>query len=1749
MNININYYLINKMNDKYFNNSLNNVIKENKSFNFSPINKTSTINLPYSKKKVSNLKKSIKINENDNLFPKSNKFRNNSNNSYIKKDDNKIDNKIINIKINYNDKHYYYDNHESELNFNYKKTPNSKYHFENQNNILEIDLNKINTGKKRIQNSLTSENLTIGSPTNSYGKIRQQNYNIKKGSYKSKKSEQKLEGNSMKKIMVKSSNVNKKKKSIKIINDNCINKFELKNEKEVVNNITNLIKDQQIIQLMNENNDFESRKNGIIKLKEFIRNEASKSIITNNLNDFFMFIYIKLNYFQENNILLLILGLTCIYNIFEYFRIEKNNDVKKDINKIYIELIINKIKKKINNIKIRNVYFKLLYLCSNIFSIKDILDILLNNISVKNIKTQILKEYLIFIKNLLERIKFKSNERNNLKAINIKNLLNFIIQISYLDDIEPDLKSLCVRIICVLNQIYGSKIKEYLKGINEPLFQSVENELKKLIIIKKKSLCNNSNSNSNIIRHDNKRRIKESKSFMIKNKINLKHNLTNDNLLNNNVNIKKEIRKDISKSLNQKLIYDLSSGDLDTKKKAIDYINKLLIKYNNKISINGLRPLFFIIKDNINDVEPNNVCLFLELLSNLILALGSHIKIYEKILIFPLFLNLSNKFQQIREKSYICIEKWMKIQGFNTISFYLPNLLNNKNSNITMKIEILKLLLNNYNLVQFDYKEKFIGNFSNALLNCLISKNLLLRNITEKLIIKLNKAVNKEVYIEEIKNKDCNAKEKEYLFYKINTLFFNCNQNKNNVNKILISNDNNIHTKMNSLNHKRNKLFSEISSDSDNNNNNFSSSNNTKNKNPNNKIKINSLNKQKLLEGRNLSNLQLNAFNLKTYNISLKQSIENIDKNTNKNTNKKSILNNDKTLNSIIEHIYCNQNPNIIKYSNDNLYDLKSSLTNSMTVKRKKTESGTFNKLLCSSILLSSKIKKRLNFDEESKSLPNEIKKDLKKLKIIQNVNSRKERTEKKKKISNILLNSSSKNRCFSSQVLDNKNNLIDESAKRDIFNINSNCNDKNDKKRRYEEDKELNFDIIEILDIKNIYQLRSISRNIFSSDFVQILFSNDINNIILSLSKLNKLIQNCLSENDTTIIEKLFNNLDILLKVISMQLYKNDKDSLTKSFFIFVFSLIELSKLVKYKFNDTEITILLNILCNKLKSDKEILEETAYNLIIYLNNVCNDKKFIITLTKLLKYQSNNIIQETINIIQNLCERAKFNKNIICEIIEDIVKLYFFNFNKQINFKNKSILALLKKIYSALGDKFWEYCSFLSIEKKDLLLKNLIGYNSSIQDNSNDIEDENLSKINNKNISLSSNKINKNINRIYFSYKNKIDKKSICKKKKRSNCISTNHIKEKTNDRTIKRNKTTENISIYQTLPEMLNEMHYNINNQSIYRRKKEKDDKNKENSIENQILKELSKLNIEYSDEETIIDGIISIYSLIYKNYLTHKDIILRNIDNIIDIFIKKINNLINNLKSRNISMFNILRYLFDVLYKIFTLENLNIKISYEIHRKLFLVLISSSSNKEIKFLNEHKNENSENCEIILKSVNYIIAHIVKYFDITNNILILLDIIKNNNEFAEYAIHCLYLVIQNIKENENYLSLRIYKIVKEIENLLNYIGKENSIFEQSVILIIKKLISEIIQYRKETILEIKENVENELIKNWINDILKSDNKDDLQKGFLFGGDTFYSKINEINLDLKNREISPEERIEINFKNIQNKWNKIHKKK
>jgi hypothetical protein len=396
-----------------------------------------------------------------------------------------------------------------------------------------------------------------------------------------------------------------------------------------------------------------------------------------------MFIYYKLNRFQENNSVLLTDGLCCILHIFEC---KKNYFPKKEINTIYMEIIIKKFKDKINDIKFKKIYMKLLYLFINIYHIKNVFDIILNNIyEIKNII--ILKEYIIFFKDILEKIKNK----NRIKNINIKNLMNFIVHTANISNNSPEIRTLCVNLLCVLYNIYGKIIKEFLLYNNESLF----NEMVKQTKTKD---CNNYNNLNNEFfdqkneRNNNKTIIGQSKSFMIKSKTNNNSNKKlKINVNNNTRNIKKVVN--ISKYISPNLLSQLSSGDFESKKRAFDIINALITKYRNGISINGLNDLFFLIKDKINDEDSNYACLILSLLSKLIMSLGYQIKIYSNCLIYPLFLNLSNISQRVREYSFACIQNWIKVQGINIITLYVPELLTDDNKNNTMKLEILNLLI------------------------------------------------------------------------------------------------------------------------------------------------------------------------------------------------------------------------------------------------------------------------------------------------------------------------------------------------------------------------------------------------------------------------------------------------------------------------------------------------------------------------------------------------------------------------------------------------------------------------------------------------------------------------------------------------------------------------------------------------------------------------------------------------------------------------------------------------------------------------------------------------------------------------------------------------------------------------------------------------------------------------------------------------------------------------------------------------
>ena len=226
-----------------------------------------------------------------------------------------------------------------------------------------------------------------------------------------------------------------------------------------------------------------------------------------------------------------------------------------------------------------------------------------------------------------------------------------------------------------------------------------------------------------------------------------------------------------------------------------------------------------------------------------------------------------------------------------------------------------------------------------------------------------------------------------------------------------------------------------------------------------------------------------------------------------------------------------------------------------------------------------------------------------------------------------------------------------------------------------------------------------------------------------------------------------------------------------------------------------------------------------------------------------------------------------------------------------------------------------------------------------------------------------------------------------------------------------------------------------------------EENDKNNRKSLENQIFKVLRILDSENSDEN-IIHTILILYNLIYKNYNKDQNIICKNIDNILDILIQKIKILFEN----NEKSIKLIKYIFNILYKLCLIENLLKKISIKTREELIILLINTAVNKKIKGIYEtnmnnisilpaeNNNNIREDCKTIYKTINSIILYIMKNLDITTNILIIFNIIQNNRinsiELVEYSIRYLSLIIQNIKDN--FANLKIDLIINEIQIIMN---------------------------------------------------------------------------------------------------------------
>ena len=1404
--------------------------------------------------------------------------------------------------------------------------------------------------------------------------------------------------------------------------------------------ISEIFGNNEIIELF-DSKKWEEKKQGFQKFNQLLNENLENDIIKNNFEKIFIFISMKLNNFKETNFNLLKEGIISFNILFSYSK-EKNNPIDKK----YLEIIISNLNEKICDSKIKENYIQLLNTLNDLYSYKTVYELLFE-ILLKTNKINVLKEYALFIKDNIK----KENSINN---FDVKNLIDFSVKLA--NNTNPQIRAIAIEIIGLLYTFIGPDLKQLISGIKESTFKLIEKEIDKIKYKK-----------------DNENKMTDSK---IKDLIVKKNKNNNDKLNYNNKRI------DISKELTPKLLREINRGKWIEKKEGIEYIINVIDKTNNKISKNGLQELFELIKDKLNDGNQNFVKMILQLLNHLIISLEFQIKFFYNNLVYPLLVKLSDKNKLIRDECLSCIENWIKFQNFEIFAVHIPQLLVS-NENLELRIELLNLLTKNKELIKNAYPKSFFKELTKALLTCLQDKNVKIRNITEDLIVSFSNFIPREKYINELKDikstisdylyniidkilpklneentsdvKTTEEKEKEKPELRQSIVQYDTNNDKD---IILVNSDIFSPKKIIKNKHRQNKTTN-LSHSLDKNGNNKTKDEIRKNKEI--KYNRNTINQNNQMNSTVMINSKQNKI---AKNI--KSKLMGYDK-LSSTLNKKNIVSKINTINIKTE---INKSNNQNKNDNNNTKQIRE------VKKIRKKERNA-------SMIIDNK--NNNNILNQNKN--DDEKKELKSL-----------TAEKSMKTKKITTNNNSKNESFIKKPIKKVN-------PKKFLNNNENNNGKNKlflpnykikkgvKEKRYEKDKKNNF-FSELQNFDYLPKIKESFKNIFNNDFITKLFSNDLRGINSAISQLKYFLDESLNTNNEENFSKLIDNLDLILKVIASKIYNNQTASLIKTFFIFADTLINIYKIKRYVFNDTEINILINAFVDKLTNTNLILKETACNLIWFLNDQIEHSKTFITLVHLLEYKNAKIKSEIIDLIIKLFENSNFDLYVITKVLKILIREYFdSDFSSK-----KKVLFLLQNIYNIIGNEFWKYTIFLSSKDRDELEnyldieENDMNYEQKDSSREYDIEDFSGSGfgedelIGNNNLRHKESNNNGDINqdeiKLHINYFNEKDEKINNNNKinENKNHLFKRSITDKIKFQNRKDEKENQNIDVnnYKTNIPIKNGFPNDINEDLTSRYISEKE-----------LLEALDTLT---NPEEDLVEAILNIHQIVYRNYIQNKKILIQNSDKIISSFIE----IITKLFSTEPLRIKIIKYYILVLCKLCNIKEMIENIVLVTEKNLIVLVLSN-------LLRENLNKMGENGEgmDIYKSLNSIITHVIEYCDITNNIEIIIELEqkyrKDNPKLAEYSARCLIIILQNIKnlwDKINYQKIfgKIYEILEDF--LLENNGlqlKEKT--DQTILITLRNLVNELTKAKKDNILDdynkwIQEmNINNEkYILNWI---------------------------------------------------------------
>ena len=584
---------------------------------------------------------------------------------------------------------------------------------------LAIILKSINLDDRRINKIKDYENLYINISCNNTNIKNVETNNKANSNLKEKKFGEKIE----KEKANNNRKVNDKIKTYSQNDDNENNKNEISSNISG-NNSLSLIKEylidnmEEIISYVHKNiNNLDNslfnslkwseRKEGFTIINNFFLDEKNTEEIQNSYDYYFKYILMKNKFFNDKNIVVLNESLLCIKTL-----IDKIKSFSKQYYRILITLLTSKINDKKLFIEISEIIFKLL----NNLSPIEVIPVFIKTLKDKSII--ILKEGIGIIKNIIDT---NTNTNNNIDDYPLQEIINFCIEIE--NNPNNMLRKASTQLLCSLYKILDKDIYNYLKNIKESTMKIINEEFKKI--------SKGENSKEEMIKKD--------------------------------INDETECL-DISDKITEKMIKDLTDGKWTEKKKVIEQIEEIISEGNQNIISKGLNELYYAIKKNLSDGNKNVVKFTIIFITKFISSLspGLNLKSFVNLILSDVISNFSESKNQIRDESIKCINKLIELIGIDYIIGFLPTHL--KTKNLEMKNEILNILLQNKKNItnQKECKKIII-----PLIDCLLDKNINVRNMSKEIIQEIIKYVPSEYITNYINTLKPSYKEQ------INSIIFN----------------------------------------------------------------------------------------------------------------------------------------------------------------------------------------------------------------------------------------------------------------------------------------------------------------------------------------------------------------------------------------------------------------------------------------------------------------------------------------------------------------------------------------------------------------------------------------------------------------------------------------------------------------------------------------------------------------------------------------------------------------------------------------------------------------------------------------------------------------------------------------------------------------------------------------------------------------------------------------------------------------